>query len=239
MSPGRPLHARCRVVLVGPDGSPWSTFSPTRPRPGRSGRALSARCASGNGTRRARTRVGAGPQGVLGDGPRARLRRCLRPQLDHARHGRRAPHRGHPVGARAGARARLPHGHPVLAHAAARGRRGCPGPRLLLGLLLADRLGPRALRRRAHGVRGGHGRSRHGRRHAAPVHLLGAHDGLLVPADRPLRRPQGEPTSRDAGHHRHDRRRPGDARGRRDPGRRRAAPSGSRRSSRTPRRAER
>ena len=86
---------------------------------------------------------------------------------------------------------------------------------------------------------GRHVRPRHLRRRLPPVHVLGGDERALVPAHRPLHRPEGEPWCGTAGAHRHDVRRARDARRPRHARRRRAARARSPSSSRTRSRARR
>jgi hypothetical protein len=76
-----------------------------------------------------------------------------------------------------------------------------------------DRARRRPLRRRPHRVRRGHARPGPGRRRAAALRVLGAHERHLVPAHRLQRREGGEPPGGRAGAAGHHARRAGDAGG--------------------------
>ncbi|CAB4937469.1 unannotated protein [freshwater metagenome] len=123
--------------------------------------------------------------------PEAAHRMGSRP-VDGHRHALRFARRHHVV-ARSGHR----FADPAVLRPLLRGRRAQAGP----------------VRRRDGRVLRSHVRSDHQRQHARALHLLGNHDGVVVPAGRPLRRTRIEQARRDAGSARHHRRWSGDAGG--------------------------
>ena len=116
------------------------------------------------------------------------------------------------MGAGAAARARLPAGHALAGSWccwSAGSARSCWSTAPRTSRPTGRRAGP--LRRRPRRLRRLDARPGRRRRPAPALRVLGAHDRLLLPADRPLRGPQGQPAGRHAGDGRHHRRRAGDA----------------------------
>ena len=175
------------------------------------------RCVRGTRARHPLRHEAARPPGLRRH--RAAARRGVRAAAHlAARRARRNPRRrDRAVDPHARHRPELPARRARAAARAHRHRHRRARTALLHPLLQRRRAGARALRGAAARIRGRHVRPRHRRRRLHPVHVLGSHERALVPAHRPLHRPQREPWCGTAGPHRDDVRRARDARRPRHP----------------------
>jgi hypothetical protein len=155
------------------------------------------------------------PQRLLPSRPRPADRTALQPVDDPRplQSARAAPGREPRLAAGARPRGSLPPRRALLDHDAARDRHRSTRLRLLRSLLPARRTRPGPVRRHLHGLRRHDVRSRHRRRAAHALPVLGRHHRLLLPAHRPQPITTPLPPGGSAGADRHHRRRPGHARG--------------------------